>query len=313
MTKKKYYSPIAIFTYQRIDSLKKLLKSLKKNSETKNSSVYFFCDGPKSKKDERNTKKIILFLKSIKFFKNKKIILRKNNYGLKKNIVDGINEVFKKNKTIIVLEDDLIVSKYFLNYMNNALNKYYKNKKIFHINGWSFKVNINNKFDVYFSRYMNCWGWGTWKNRWSLLNEKSVLKSSLNWSKKKINEFNIGSSINLYDQISRNFTKKINTWAVFWYAAIFENNGICLTPNYSLVKNCGFEKLENNSINFLYSTNISNKKIINYPSFVTEDKIIFKFLKKEILKKKFFYYLNKNLYLSMVNISKLLLAYIKKY
>lgn len=313
MPKKKYYSAIAIFTYQRIDSLKKLIKSLKKNTETKNSSVYFFCDGPKNEREKINTKKIIFFLKGIKFFKNKKIILRKSNYGLKKNIINGINKVLKRHKTIIVLEDDLIVSKYFLHYMNSSLIKYYKNKKIYHINGWSFKVDINNKFDVYFSKYMNCWGWGTWKNKWSLLNKKSVLLSSLNWDKKKINEFNIGSSINLYNQLTRNYYKKINTWAIFWYATIFQNKGICLTPNYSLVKNCGFENFEKNSKNFLYSTNISNKKIVKYPSFIGEDKIIFQFLKKEIYKKNFYYFFNKNFLLSMKNLYKLFLEYIKKY
>lgn len=309
---KKKYAPIAVFAYQRIDSLKRLVASLKKNPESKRSCVYFFCDGPKNTKEEEKTLNILKFLNSIKGFKKKKIILRKNNIGLNKNITTGINELFMKHKSIIVLEDDLIISKYFLDYMNYSLTKYCKIKKIWHINGWSFKSNVNNTFDAYFSRYMNCWGWGTWKDRWkSSLNQKLILRSSLNWSRKKINEFNMGSSVNLYDQLIRNYKKKISTWAIFWYATIFKFKGICLTPNYSLVKNCGFGNLGKNYNDFLYYTNFSNKRIKNYPSSFTEDKIIYKIIKTDLYKKNIYYYLNKNLLISIKNLFKLIVSVLK--
>ena len=66
----------------------------------------------------------------------------------------GINEVFKKNTTAIILEDDIVVTEYFLNYMNKSLIEFKSNNNIFSITGYSFKNNINSN-DVYiFNRFM---------------------------------------------------------------------------------------------------------------------------------------------------------------
>ena len=46
--------------------------------------------------------------------------------GLYENITSGLNLIFKKKKTAIILEDDILVSKHFLRYMNDSL-KFYKN------------------------------------------------------------------------------------------------------------------------------------------------------------------------------------------
>ena len=92
-------APIIIFTYNRLNHLKKLLSSLKKNPECKNSKVYFFIDGPKDKDSKIKTEKIFHYLQNINFFKLKKIFYRKKNLGSAKSILEGINYVSKKEKT----------------------------------------------------------------------------------------------------------------------------------------------------------------------------------------------------------------------
>ena len=49
--KKKIYAPIIVFSYNRPNSLKYLIKSIKKNSEAKDSSIYFFQDNFKNMQD----------------------------------------------------------------------------------------------------------------------------------------------------------------------------------------------------------------------------------------------------------------------
>ena len=50
------------------------------------------------------------------------------NYGLSKNIIQGVSEILKKFKKIIVLEDDLIETDNILKFMNEGLTLYEKNK-----------------------------------------------------------------------------------------------------------------------------------------------------------------------------------------
>ena len=167
------YSPIVIFTFLRFQKLKRLINTLKKSEISKHSEIYFFSDFAKTKYEINKIKKIRIYLKKVTGFKKKTIILRKNNFGNGKNIINGIDYVFKKHTKAIILEDDLEIGKNFLFFMNLCLKKYEYKKKIWHISGWNFNMRPkDNKFDVFFSRNMNCWGWGTWRNRWKYFEKK---------------------------------------------------------------------------------------------------------------------------------------------
>ena len=222
----KKLAPIVIFTYWRLNTLKKCINSLKNNDLSKESKIYFFSDGPKNKNQKKNVLKVREYLKKVKGFKKKKIYYRQNNFGLAKNIINGISQVLKKEEKAIILEDDILVSKNFLNFMNISLVKYEKNNKVWHISGWNYNLNLKIIDDSYFTRGMNCWGWGTWKNRWKYF-EKNPSKLINSWTKNQVNEFNFGNNINFYSQILRNLNKSLNTWAVFWYATIFKNQKLC--------------------------------------------------------------------------------------
>ena len=49
-------SPIIIFTYNRIDHLDTLIRSLKKNNLFADSKVFVFSDGPKNEIDKKRSK-----------------------------------------------------------------------------------------------------------------------------------------------------------------------------------------------------------------------------------------------------------------
>lgn len=234
----KKYSPVVIFSYNRIDNIKKLLKSLNSNIEFKKSDLYIFQDNYIDSADKNKVINVINYLKKLRSKKKFNLVIREKNFGLAKNIIQGVSEVLKKNSSAIFLEDDLIVSKNFLKFMNLNLIFYKNQKKVWHISGWNYNVNFNIEEDAYFTRGMNCWGWGTWRDRWKYFEKKPnvIIKS---WTENKIFRFNFDNSINFFSQIVRNHNEDINTWAIFWYAVIFIKNGLCLNPVKSLVKNTG--------------------------------------------------------------------------
>ena len=51
-------APIAVFCYNRVDVMKVLFQTLKKNTLAKESEVYIFCDGPKNSSGKELTDEI---------------------------------------------------------------------------------------------------------------------------------------------------------------------------------------------------------------------------------------------------------------
>ena len=290
----KNLAPIVIFTYTRLETLKKTIKYLRLNKLSKYSNLYIFSDNFKSEIDRPDVTSVRAYIKKIRGFKKIKIVLRKKNYGLSKNITLAVGSIIRKYGKIIVLEDDIIVSANFLDYMNKALNKFKSNKKVWHINSWNYDFGkLDSQSNTYFTRLMNCWGWGTWSDRWKHYNKN--IKILNNFSSQDIFRFNMNNKINYWSQILRNKSGAINTWAVFWYANIFKKEGLCLSPTSSLSKNIGFDNLSENQPNEYNSfenidKNFFIKKKVNFffPYNIKKNKIFFNkiIFKNYLIKKK---------------------------
>jgi len=290
------YSPVAIFCYNRPDKLNSLINSLQKNPECSQTVAYFFVDIPKEGKNKL-TEEILYLINEINFFKDKKIILRTENYGLSKNILNGVDFVLKENKTIICLEDDLIVSKAFLSYMNNCLDFYNLEKKVWHINGWSYPQLRLSKSKIVVGKLVNSWGWATWSDRWSYHDVRKTNRiSKANKDVRKT--FNFYGLANWEQQLKDNDTKKISTWAIFWYQTIFLNNGFSIYPVRSHVFNDGMDGTgENSGVSKIFDVKLNNLKSENFQNSLYVDRLnnffTILFYMKIFLMKKFKYTLGK--------------------
>jgi hypothetical protein len=170
--------------------------------------------------------------------------------------------------------------------MNLCLSKYKNEKKVWHISGWNYDIEIKNKFDAYFGKHISSWGWATWNDRYEKY-EKNCEKL-LKWKKNKISKFNLDNSYNFYSQIERNYTLELNTFAVFWYATIFNHNGLTLFPKLSLVKNIGFGKTATHSKSkgVFLNDKISKKNTFLLPDKMKENIIISEKVKNYFRKSK---------------------------
>ena len=171
-----------------------------------------------------------------------------------------------KYPAFILLEDDVIVSKNFLEYMNLSLNKY-KNSNVFHVNGFNYNNFINKPSKAYVSTLMFSWGWATWSDKWlDFVNTPNFDSDKIaKASKKQINRFSLYGLNNWYNQIEDNSKGKVSTWAVFWYQHIILNNGFTISPGRSHTKNSGFDGSGMNSGNKdIFTTKLNNKSTVNF-------------------------------------------------
>ena len=120
------------------------------------------------------------------------------------------------------------------------MDRYVEDDRIWHISGYVQPFNYTGNKESFFWRYMNCWGWATWRNRWQYFSkDPKFLKKT--FSKSMIYNFNLEDHINAWAQVTGNLQGRLNTWAIFWYATIFTNKGLCLTPTKSYARNIGHD------------------------------------------------------------------------
>jgi hypothetical protein len=233
------YVPVIIFCYRR--KIDKLINSLLKNKEAKETELFIFSDGFKSEIDKKDVINIRESLKKISGFKLVHIVESDKNKGLANSIIEGTTKVINKFAKTIVLEDDLIVSSHFLDYMNRSLSLYQNKKNIWSISGYSPVIPQlnNNKKEVYLSLRSSSWGWATWADRWNKvdwsINDFKVMKKN----KEKIKFFEQGGN-DLFKMLELQYLGKIDSWAIRWCYSQFLNLSYSVTPKISMIQNNGF-------------------------------------------------------------------------
>ncbi len=163
--------PIALFVYKRINNLEAIIKNLSKSERHHITELYIFSDGAKDDCESKMVESVREYCRNISGFKEVIISESNENKGLANSIIDGVSSVLKKHEKIIVLEDDLVPSENFLEYMNNMLNKYENNKSIISICGFSKKCPtfLKPSSEYLALKRSSSWGWGTWKSKWEMI------------------------------------------------------------------------------------------------------------------------------------------------
>ncbi|AUY77091.1 glycosyltransferase [Escherichia coli] len=274
------YAPVILFVYARYEHTKKTIEALADNYYATETELIIYSDYWHDENDKENVNKVRRYIKSIKGFKSITIIERETNYGLAKNIIEGVTDVCNKYERVIILEDDLLTSRFFLKYMNHALEKYELNEEVWHISGWNYPIDFNSNKASFLWRVMNCWGWATWSNRWRYF-EKKPSQIISEWDAEKIKAFNLDGYHDFFEQIIMNYEGRKNTWAIFWYATIFINNGLCLNPINTYVKNIGYDGSgQNCGVKDIYKSKVSQFYIDSFPDILEENELAVKEIKK---------------------------------
>lgn len=228
-------APVALFVYNRLGNTEKTINSLKANFLSSETDVFVFSDEGKNKKSYKEVNEVRNYLRTVSGFKSFSIIEREENYYLERNIIEGISYVLSKYDSVIVLEDDIVTSPYFLTYMNDAFEKYRDCKKVMHIAGFS-NLSIENMSDTYFTPHMSGWGWGTWRDRWQyFVHYQSREEALKGMSESDIDKIQYGGAFPCLRSLDRNPIP----WDICWELAIYKKGGLCLTPSHTLIKNIG--------------------------------------------------------------------------
>ena len=249
-------APVIIFNYNRPDHSQQVWDALSKNELAKETELYLYCDGPKDTASAEMKQRILLLHAQAKqyahdaekqgLFKAVHVVCSEKNKGLRTSIISGATEVINKHGRVIVLEDDLVTSPYFLNYMNKALDKYESYRGVFSISAQSY-ANPNEfpkdyPYDVYAYPTHLPTGWATWADRWNLVDWDidKQLGPLLKNEPYMRNAFMRGGE----DLYYRSLLERLNgldVWSVCFSLAHFKHHAVSIRPVISYIHNIGFD------------------------------------------------------------------------
>ena len=235
------YAPIAFFVYNRPDHARRTLKSLQQCQEFAKSPLLVFSDGAKSDNDVEAVKQVRRVVQGL-CGENAEIVAADRNQGLADSVINGVTTVCREYGCAIVVEDDLLVSPYFLRYMNDGLRRYQQEETVMQISGHMFPVGTyRDRRQALFLPMISSWGWATWQRAWQLFDSKAKGWEEMATDKDLRNRFNIDGAFNFYRMLERQMKGIGSSWAIRWYWSVFNHGGLALFPPRAMVENIGFD------------------------------------------------------------------------
>lgn len=242
------FAPVVSIGYSRVNTLMMSLRRLSLCDGVNIRDCYLFLDAPYRAEDIDACNEMYKAAVRIRdsALPNLKIVRRDRNYGVPGNLIAAITETLTRYKKVIFFEDDVLVSRTFLKYMDAALDKYESDKRIFCINGFkSPYLNIPKRYqyDVYLTHRNMAWGFGTWSDQW--VNVDFDMKD---WGQKK-NDLKFVETLMLGGEdlpymIESQLLGRIKTWDVQCSYHMAKNGLLAVEPKFSLSKNVGFGQNE---------------------------------------------------------------------
>lgn len=236
-------APVAVFTYNRPDHTERVLDALNVSALAPDTDIFIFCDNYKDESAKHNVQRVWDLVDQFAYksrFKSVTINKSETNKGLATSIICGVSEIMVLYGRVIVVEDDLLASIHFLEYMNSALDFYKNNKHIWSISGYAFpmKALSNYPHDVFMAGRGSSWGWASWIDRWNRVDwdVKDYNTFKHNWSKRHAFA-RWGRDLPL--MLDAQMTANHNSWAIRWCYSQFLENMMTVYPKISYIKNIG--------------------------------------------------------------------------
>jgi hypothetical protein len=252
--------------------------ALQKNELANESELFIYSDAPKNENAIAKVNEVREYIKTVNGFKKITIIERDTNLGLANSIIDGVTKIVNEYGKIIVLEDDLVTSPYFLRFMNESLEMYKDEPKVASIHGYIYP--IDGLPETFFIRGADCWGWATWKEKWAIF-EPDGQKLLDEVKKRKLQkEADFNGSYGFTEMLEGQIMGKNNSWAVRWYFSAFLKDMLTLYPGQSYVQNIGHDSegthctSETNIFDVVLNQSFSLNKIESKEDLISRVKIV---------------------------------------
>lgn len=232
------YSPIALFAYNRPDHVQRVVEALRMNPEAANSELFIFSDAPKNEAAATAVGEVRRCAYAATGFRSITVVEQPHNLGVSRSIIAGVTDLTQRYGSVIVLEDDLLPARGFLQYMNEALAAYREDPRVISVHAYTYPVKETLP-ETFFLRGADCWGWATWARGWALFEPDGAKLLDELRARGLTHEFDLDGGYAYAGMLEGQIAGRNDSWAVRWYASAFLRGLLTLYPGHSQVQNIG--------------------------------------------------------------------------
>lgn len=231
-------APVALFVYRRATHTRQTLEALAANHGAVDTDILIFADASRNGPEDCEVAAVRQLARAVTGFRSVRVIERETNLGLAKSIISGVTDVLRHHDRVIVVEDDLVTSPYFLSYMNEALERYEDDERVASIHGYVYPVQTPLP-ETFFLRGADCWGWATWRRGWALFDADGTRLLAELRRRDLLRDFDFDGAFDYTGMLEQQIAGRNDSWAVRWYASAYLKGRLTLYPGRSLVRNIG--------------------------------------------------------------------------
>lgn len=235
-------APIGLSVYGRLEHLQKTIVALRGNELAQDSELYIFSDAAKHG-DEEKVAAVRSYVRTIEGFKAVHVIERASN-GRVNNSRGGIKSLVDKYGKVIFMAEDIVTAPGFLGFMNQALEKYERDDKIFSVVGYCPPIAFpaDYSLDAFILRRFSAWGFGIWKDRFDKMRYISRAEfDGFVADKERVESFVKAGGKDMLLMLEADVSGQIDAGDVKFMYAQFLSDQYTVYPSQSLVQNIGLD------------------------------------------------------------------------
>lgn len=233
-------APIALFVYNRPLHTRRTIEALSANVGADRSDLFVFSDAPANENSAAGVASVRQYLRTVGGFRSVQIVERECNHGLARSIIDGVTRLCEERGSVIVVEDDLLTSRWFLTFLNDGLATFVGDERVASIH--AYLPPLARRLDGNFFMYgADCWGWATWQRAWQGFNADAgdLLRKLARHPLRRYFDY-LGRWP--HTAMLKNYLAgRNNSWAIRWHASMFLEGRLTLHPAHTLVNNIGLD------------------------------------------------------------------------
>lgn len=229
--------PILIACFIRPEQLKRCLEPL----ESLPNPIYVVIDSPRDEIDSIQVTQVKEILKAA-MIEVVDTLSFNSNQGTN-SVALGIDWVLQKYDSVIVIEEDILISRQFVTFAERMLLEYEDDFRVGSITAMNLVPTnkISRSIDLYrFSAYFYAWGWATWKTRWEQMIPTSEWDiDTLDTPLTARNPLTKQKWKNRFWEVKSG--RAPGLWDYRWIYTYWRKEWLTIIPNRNLALNIGFD------------------------------------------------------------------------
>lgn len=238
-------APIILFCYNRPELLRVTLESLRDNTLAAESILHVYCDGPRPSAGREETESIgavRALVRSENWCGTVVVHERGSNLGLSASVIGGVSEVLADSDRVIVIEDDVLLSPFFLWFMNEALEKHRHEERVISVGAWNyFHKSARAGGDYFYFRYPDSIAWATFARSWRLFESDGRTLLGKLRSRALMQRLNGDGHAAYFEKMLVDQVEgRVDSWAIRWTGTAVLHGKLSVFPSVALAKHLGF-------------------------------------------------------------------------